>query len=181
MMMVVIMAMTVVVTLRMLLRVEVVLVCRCVVIIIVHNLAVVCQGRLGHGGSGSVVEAGLTGKSSSGRVGIERRSGRHVGQLAVGEGTGHGHEVRRRGCLGVDVLVLTSSSGGCGRGGSVGHESFAVVVGLLGLLTVLAFGEEEVGAGRHKGVFRQVEEGAGDRRSGVVAENLKLVMVLLLL
>lgn len=129
-----------------------------------------------------MVEAGLTGKSSSSRVGIERRSRRHVGQLAVGEGTSHGHEVRgrRRGCLRVDVLVLTGRGGGCGRGGSVGHERFAVVVGFLGLLTVLAIGEEEVGAGRHKGVFGQIEEGAGDGRSGMVAENLELVMVLLL-
>jgi hypothetical protein len=51
----------------------------------------------------------------------------------------------------------------------------------LGLLTVLAFGEEEVGTGGHEGIFGQIEEGAGDGGCGVVAENLELVMVLLLL
>jgi hypothetical protein len=79
------------------------------------------------------------------------------------------------------VLVLAGSSGGRGRSGSVGHEGFVLVDGLLGLLTVLAFGKEEVGTGGHEGVFGQIEESAGDWRCGVVAENLELVMVLLLL
>jgi hypothetical protein len=72
----VVMAVARVVTLRVLLRVEVVLVCRRVVVIIVHNLAVIRKGRLAHGGSGSVVETGLTGKSSSSRVRIKGRGGR---------------------------------------------------------------------------------------------------------
>jgi hypothetical protein len=70
-MMVVVMAVAMVVALRVLLRIEIVLVCRRVIVIIVHDLTVVCKGRLAHSSPGSVVEAGLTGKSNSSRVGIK--------------------------------------------------------------------------------------------------------------